>query len=486
MTRYKAVPLIQSLPATLKPVEVCELLQNDPFCFFLDSGIDCDRLGRYSFLGSDPFLTFKSYGERNEIRRGNSIELLKGNPFDILKTLLSKYRLITPPDLPPFMGGAVGYFAYDLKHFVEKLPSRSKNDINVPLCFLAFYDTVIIFDHLKGKAWISSTGLPEESAHLKRIRAKTRLEEFCQKLNPLKKQIEIPHLTPTKQDLLELNCNFTRENYIQAVLKAKEYITAGDIYQVNLSQRFTAKVSTPPFELYKTLRNLNPAPFAAYLKCGESTIISSSPERFLRISGKSVETRPIKGTRPRGESKVEDERLKNELLQSIKDRAELIMIVDLERNDLGRVCKYGTVGVPEAITLETYATVFHLVSTITGELKEDKEHIDCIKACFPGGSITGAPKIRSMEIIDELEPTQRKIYTGSIGYLGFNQQTDLNIVIRTILYCDNTVHFQVGGGIVADSDPELEYEETLHKGKALIEAIHQGRDIVIQPFQARA
>jgi para-aminobenzoate synthetase component 1 len=484
MTRYKAVPLIQSLPTTLKPVEVCEILRNDPFCFFLDSGIDCCRLGRYSFLGSDPFLIFKSYGERNEIRRGNSIELLKGNPFDILKTLFSKYRLITPPDLPPFMGGGVGYFAYDLKHFVEKLPSHSKDDIDIPLCCLAFYDAVIIFDHLKGKVWISSTGLPEEGEHLKQVRAKTRLEELYQKLSTAKKPATPSRFASNKQDVVELKSNFTRDDYIQAVLKAKEYIAAGDIYQVNLSQRFTARVSTPPFELYKTLRNLNPAPFAAYLKCGEATIISSSPERFLRISGRSVETRPIKGTRPRGKNKAEDERLKHELMESIKDRAELIMIVDLERNDLGRVCKYGTVRVPEKITLETYATVFHLVSTVTGELKEGKDHIDCIKACFPGGSITGAPKIRSMEIIDELEPTRRKIYTGSIGYLGFNQQTDLNIVIRTMLYCDGTVHFQVGGGIVADSDPALEYEETLHKGKSLIETIHRGRNVVIHSSQA--
>jgi para-aminobenzoate synthetase component 1 len=210
-------------------------------------------------------------------------------------------------------------------------------------------------------------------------------------------------------------------------------------------------------------------------------MISSSPERFLRIAGRSVETRPIKGTRPRGKSKAEDEKLRRELLASIKDKAELIMIVDLARNDLGRVCEYGTVRVPEKMVLETYATVFHLVSTVTGKLKESKDHIDCIKACFPGGSITGAPKIRSMEIIDELEPTQRKIYTGSIGYLGFNQQTDLNIVIRTMLCCNDTVHFQVGGGIVADSDPQLEYEETLHKGKALMEALHQGGQVVVPP-----
>jgi para-aminobenzoate synthetase component 1 len=484
MTRYKAVPIIQSLPKTLSPVEVCEVLHNDPFCFFLDSRIDHNRLGRYSFVGSDPFLVFKSQGGKNEVRRGNSIELLKGNPFDILKNLLSKYRLITPPDLPPFMGGAVGYFAYDLKHFVEKLPSQSKDDTNIPLCYLAFYDTVIIFDHLKGEVWIASTGLPEESERLKRIKAETRLDEFSHKLSTIKKSITSSPPTLPKQGVIELKSNFTQEDYIRAILKAKEYIAAGDIYQVNLSQRFSARIATPPFALYKILRTLNPAPFAAYLNFGGITVISSSPERFLRISGRSVETRPIKGTRPRGGGKVEDERFKNELLKSTKDRAELVMIVDLERNDLGRVCEYGTVRVPEVITLETYATVFHLVSTITGKLKSDKDHIDCIKACFPGGSITGAPKIRSMEIIDELEPTQRKVYTGSIGYLGFNQQTDLNIVIRTMLYCDDTVHFQVGGGIVADSDPTLEYEETLHKGRALMETLYQTGEVVVQPSKA--
>ncbi|MBW1824522.1 MAG: aminodeoxychorismate synthase component I, partial [Deltaproteobacteria bacterium] len=377
-----------------------------------------------------------------------------------------------------------GYFAYDLKHFVEKLPSQSKDDTNIPLCYLAFYDTVIIFDHLKGKVWIASTGLPEESERLKRIKAKARLDEFSHKLSTIKKSTTSSPPTLPKQGVIELKSNFTKEDYIRAILKAKEYIAAGDIYQVNLSQRFSARIATPPFALYKILRTLNPAPFAAYLNFGGITMISSSPERFLRISGRSVETRPIKGTRPRGEGKVEDERFKNELLKSTKDRAELVMIVDLERNDLGRVCEYGTVRVPEVITLETYATVFHLVSTITGKLKGDKDHIDCIKACFPGGSITGAPKIRSMEIIDELEPTQRKIYTGSIGYLGFNQQTDLNIVIRTMLYCDDTVHFQVGGGIVADSDPTLEYEETLHKGRALMETLYQAGEVVVQPSKA--
>ncbi len=484
MTRYKAIPQIQPLSTSLKPVEVCQILDSEQCCFFLDSGMPSDRLGRYSFLGYDPFLIFRNQGERNEITRGNSIELVKGNPFDILKTLFSKYRLITPPEMPPFLGGAVGYFSYDLKHFVEKLPSQSKEDLTIPLCFLAFYDTVIIFDHLTDKAWISSTGLPEESEHFKQLRAKVRIKELFRKLDSGKTFPSSQQRSPTGKAPINLVSNFSRDEYLQAVLKVKNYIAAGDIYQANLSQRFSATLPTRPFELYKTLRTINPAPFAAYLKCGGIAIISSSPERFLRLSGKSVETRPIKGTRPRGKNRVEDEQLKGELLASPKDRAELIMIVDLERNDLGRVCEYGTVKVPELITLETYPTVFHLVSTITGRLKEDKDHIDCIKATFPGGSITGAPKIRAMEIIDELEPTRRNVYTGSIGYIGFNQQTDLNIVIRSILHCNGNVHFQVGGGIVADSDPVLEYEETLHKGRALMEALYQNSNIVIHPSQA--
>ena len=474
MTRYKAIPLIEPFTASLKPVEVCELLRDERCCFFLDSGITRSPLGRYSFLGYDPFLIFRHQDGRNEIIQGKRVELLKGNPFDILKTLFSKYRLLTPPDLPPFLGGAVGYFAYDLKRFVEKLPSRAQDDFPLPLCFLAFYDTVIIFDHLRDRAWISSTGLPEEGEHLKQLRAKTRIRELYQTLERAEASPAASKQYLPGQEPLEIRSNFTRDEYLRAVLKAKDYIAAGDIYQVNLSQRFTATVPTPPFELYKILRGLNPAPFAAYLTCGETAIISSSPERFLRLAGRAVETRPIKGTRPRGKSPAEDEQLRRELITSPKDRAELIMIVDLERNDLGRVCEYGTVAVPELITLETYATVFHLVSTVTGTLKEDRDHIDCIKASFPGGSITGAPKIRAMEIIDELEPTCRNIYTGSIGYLGFNQQTDLNIAIRTMLYRDGTVHFQVGGGIVADSDPAAEYEETLHKGRALMTALHQG------------
>jgi para-aminobenzoate synthetase component 1 len=276
-----------------------------------------------------------------------------------------------------------------------------------------------------------------------------------------------------------LKSNFTPEEYIKAVNRVRGYIAAGDVFQVNLSQRFEADLKIPPYELYKRLRAVNPAPFASYLNFPGVVIVSTSPERFLKVQGDLVETRPIKGTRPRGRDPVEDERLAHELTHSIKDRAENMMIVDLERNDLGRVCHYGTVKVTELATLETFPTVFHLTSTVVGRLRRGKSNIDLLKATFPGGSITGAPKVRAMEIIDEMEPTKRSVYTGSIGYLGFNEDMDINIVIRTFLIKEGKAYFQVGGGIIYDSDPEAEYMETLDKARALIRALQLAPEVVV-------
>ena len=270
---------------------------------------------------------------------------------------------------------------------------------------------------------------------------------------------------------VSLCSGFTHEGYLKAVEAVREYIKAGDIFQANLSQRFEADMPVPPYELYRRLRRINPAPFAGYLNFDGVAVVSASPERFLRLQKGVVETRPIKGTRPRGKDRGEDERLALELVQSIKDKAEHMMIVDLERNDLGRVCRYGTVRVSELMALEKYSTVFHLTSTIEGHLRPGKSAIDLLKATFPGGSITGAPKVRAMEIIDELEPTRRSVYTGSIGYIGFDGGLDLNIVIRTILVKGGRAYFQVGGGVVYDSDPEGEYIETLDKARALIRAL---------------
>ncbi len=422
-------------------------------------------------MGREPFLVFKSKGEQIEIWEQGQSQRLSGNPFDVLKSLISRYRLFSS-GYPPFHGGAVGYFGYDLCHFVEKLPRESIDDLELPDCYLGFYDLVLSFDHLTGGLLISSSGLPERKLPERKKRARARLEEV---LEILKKACIEDFSAEKEYNIPEITSNFSRADYLNAVERAREYIRAGDIFQVNLSQRFMCSQIASPFIIYERLCRINPAPFASFLNFPEVTIVSASPERFLRISGRKVQTRPIKGTRPRGRDSLEDKRLSRELLDSEKDRAELIMIVDLERNDLGRVCEYGSVTVPKLITLETHPTVFHLVSTVEGVLKEGKDHIDCLKACFPGGSITGAPKIRAMEIIDEVEPNQRGIYTGSIGYIGFNGETDLNIVIRTMVITGGRIYFHAGGGIVADSDPEREYEETLHKVRALIEALTLGK-----------
>jgi para-aminobenzoate synthetase component 1 len=279
---------------------------------------------------------------------------------------------------------------------------------------------------------------------------------------------------------ITLTSNFTPEEYIQAVNKIREYIAAGDVFQVNLSQRFETNLPVPPYELYRRLRQLNPAPFASYLNFDGVTIVSASPERFLKLRGDLVETRPVKGTRPRGQTLIEDEALAQELVHSSKDQAENVMIVDLERNDLGRICRYGTVKVTELAILETFPTVFHLTSTVVGRLRQDKGVADLLKATFPGGSITGAPKVRAMEIIDELEPTKRSVYTGSIGYLSFNGDLDINIVIRTFIVKEGKAYFQVGGGVIYDSHPKGEYQETLDKAKALIQALKLAPKIEVE------
>ncbi|MFB0526037.1 MAG: aminodeoxychorismate synthase component I [bacterium] len=452
---------------------------NSRYSFFLESGGSVGDFSRYSFIGSEPFLVFKSKGKQIEICEGDQSERFSGDPFDVLKMLISQYSLASSGH-SPFPGGAVGYFGYDLCHFVEKLPRNSFDDLQLPDCYLGFYDRVVTFDHLTGRLFISSSGLPEKEPARRRERAKWRLEETLDILNrDSREDLSVSE----EHNIAEISSNFSRPDYLDAVERAKEYIRAGDIFQVNLSQRFVCSRMTLPFIIYEKLRRINPAPFASFLNFPELSIVGASPERFLRISGRRVQTRPIKGTRPRGGDSLEDSQLARELLESEKDKAELIMIVDLERNDLGRVCEYGSVRVPKLITLETYPTVFHLVSTVEGVLKEDKDHIDCLRACFPGGSITGAPKIRAMEIIDELEPNQRGVYTGSIGYIGFNWETDLNIVIRTMVMTGGKIYFHAGGGIVADSDPATEYEETLHKAKALIKTltIEKEREALIHP-----
>ncbi len=447
---------------------VCSALQDQPHPFLLDSAMVMDRYGRYSYTGGDPFAVITSKGSHITTTNRTDTTVKQGDPFTVLQEIMERYALPSVGAPTPFWGGAVGYFGYDLCHFIEDLPRTTVDDIAVPDLYMALYDVVYAYDEVTQVGYVLSTGLPASAGPKRRKQAQARAAEMLERVELASEPVINSYLPATSADL---QSNFTREEYLAAVSQTKEYIAAGDIFQANISQRFQAPLQVSPWELYLRLRQTNPAPFAAYLDYGTGYVASASPEKFLEVSDGWVQTRPIKGTRPRGNTPEEDQRLAQELLDSEKDHAELMMIVDLERNDLGRVCRFGTVRVPELVVIESYPTVHHLVATVTGQLAESCDNIDLMRAVFPGGSITGAPKVRSMEIIDELEPTQRGVYTGDIGYLGFDGQMQLSIAIRTIIATGGNAYYQVGGGIVADSDPAAEYQETLDKGKGLAQAL---------------
>ncbi len=459
---------IEELNLPLSPADMFARLRKGEGMFFLDSAGGPQHLSRYSLLGCQPYLLLKSFGRRIELRQDERSVVIEGNPFHVLRELLGRFRIDARPLDVSFIGGAVGYLAYDLGRFVERLPTTARADLSFPEMYFGFYRSALIYDHRRAAYWVVSASLPEDADAATGARAG---EALAREMRTLASQAEpAPEPLPrTRPHPLE--SNFTRPQYLRAVEKALQYIAAGDIYQVNLSQRFQTERQLPFAESYQRLRAANPAPFAAYLDLGDRAVLSSSPERFLKVTGGLVETRPIKGTRPRLADAQADACMKQALWSSAKDNAELAMIVDLERNDLGRVCDYGSVKVTQVKVLESFARVHHLVATVGGTLHADKDVVDLLKATFPGGSITGAPKIRSMEIIDELEPTRRGIYTGAIGYISFNGDMDLNIVIRTMLATAEKIYFQVGGGIVADSSPEAEYQETLDKARALIESL---------------
>ncbi|MBI2865789.1 MAG: aminodeoxychorismate synthase, component I [Chloroflexi bacterium] len=454
---------VEELLFPLTPVQAFVRLLDEPYPFYLDSGMRRERLGRYSFLGAEPFLRLTSRGNQISIWEKEHTRHFQAHPFQALETALAPYWIEVKASPVPFMGGAVGYLAYDLGRSLERMPSRAQDDLPLPELYLCFYDSLLAFDHLEGRAYAVAPDLP----------GRPPAEQRLARLVGLARQAASQPLPspPACPPVSSLASNFSRQAYLEAVEKAREYIAAGDIFQVNLSQRFETDWPYSPSDLYLRLRSINPAPFATYLGYPEVSVVSASPERFLRLQGDQAETRPIKGTRPRGRDAAQDAALARELGGSAKDRAEHVMIVDLERNDLGRVCRYGSVKVTELMALETYATVFHLTSTIEGRLSPGKGPLDLMRACFPGGSITGAPKVRAMEIIEELEPTRRSIYTGSIGYIGFDGNIDLNIAIRTILVTGGRAYFQVGGAVVYDSGPEAEYQETWDKARALAQAL---------------
>lgn len=501
--------VIRELQYPITSLEILQSLKTYPDFFFLDSALTTNEYGKYSFLGIEPFLKMKLTGSKIIVEDSGGVAERDGDPFEHLRRFLNSYKINILKNYKnviniPFIGGAVGYFSYDMCHFIEEVPDITTGDLGFPDMYFGFYDTFVAVDHAANKCYAVSLNIDNNADTDKKIERLVEIvsnsrrgknwmcnNEWHGKTHELFKGVRMPADSGFQDaGLIEqrylseeekITSNFTRKGYIEAVKKAKKYIMAGDIYQVNLSQRFQAGTSLSPFRLYERLRSISPAPYSSFIGFNGLYIISSSPERFLcarAIDNRfncnrkvRAQIRPIKGTRPKHNDRLMDERIKDELLSSPKDNAELTMIVDLERNDLGRVCDYGSVKVVERKVLESFSTVHHLVSTIEGDLSKKYDIIDLIKAAFPGGSITGVPKIRAMEIIYELESTKRSVYTGAIGYIGFDGNVDLSMAIRTLLMKGDQVFFQVGGAIVADSDPLAEYEETLYKAFAMMKAI---------------
>ncbi len=431
---------------------------------FLDSA-RLDANGRYSFIGVDPFSVMRC---KNGLITMDE-RSFEGNPFDELTKVLEEFTLPRIADLPPFQGGVAGMFGYELGTYLEKIPKSPIDTLQLPELILGFYDVVIAWDHLQQRAWVFSSGFPEKDVTLRAARAQMRLSWVLGYLNQ-----PLQPLSEFAIDEAAIESTFTQQSYEKAVSDVIEYIKAGDIFEANISQRFgCSRPNVEPFMLYRKLRIKNPAPFAAFLQYDDWIIASASPERFLKLSHKHVEARPIKGTRPRNADPLIDKANADELIVSEKDWAENVMIVDLMRNDISRVCLPHSIKVPQLCGLESFATVHHLVSVVIGTLQENKAAIDLLKATFPGGSITGAPKIRAMEIIAEIEPTVRGPYCGSIGYIGFNGDMDLSITIRTFVMNKDMLTFQTGGAVTVDSDPLEEYEETLTKAKALRNTLTQ-------------
>lgn len=435
----------------IPPEKLFLVLKDRRYFVWLDSTLK-NRENRYSVIAFEPFLVFKSKKDRVVVEEKAGIKTFWRCPLEYLDELLKKYSLSYQDFFGP---GAFGFFSYDLGWQIEKLPDIGIDDINIPDICLGFYDTVYVIDHRERCLYLISSGI-----------------EGTEKFNEKKKIIkEMPSCFSIPDDrpveIKKVFSNMSYSQYIRAVEKIKHYIAKGDVYQINLAQRIEGEGVFPPEVIYSRIRKVNPTSFSGYFKGDDFYLLSNSPELFLKKEGRVVITKPMKGTRPRGKNSYEDEKYRKELIKSVKDKAELLMIVDMERNDLGKICSYGSVRVKKLRQIESYKTVFQATSLIEGRMKEGKGFVDLLKATFPGGSITGAPKIRAMEIIEELEPHKRSFYTGCMGYIGFNGNVELNILIRTILLKGNKLYYPVGGGIVWDSKPEAEYEETITKARAL-------------------
>ncbi len=444
--------------------------------FLLESVEGGERVARYSFIGWDPFLVVRGTGRTMAIEQLGETIAEEGLPLDKLRLIARDFRPVTIPDLPPFVGGGVGYFAYDLVRHFEKLPSTAADDLHIDDFQVMYFSTILAFDHLRHRIHIIANIFCDrggQSMEAKYRDAVRRIEQIEQRLTG---PISLPAPQPCAA-IPEPRSNMTESDYHAKVRVAKEFIHAGDIFQVVLSQRLSMDICCDPFDIYRALRFVNPSPYLFFLRMDNLHLIGSSPEMLVKVHGRRVEYGPIAGTRPRGMSADEDERLSAELLADAKERAEHIMLVDLGRNDLGRVCRYGSVRVSDLMRIEKYSHVMHLVSSVEGELLEGLDCYDALQSCLPAGTVSGAPKVRAMEIIEQLEPCRRGVYGGAVGYVDFSGNLDSCIALRTMVLKDGKAYIQAGGGIVADSEPEREFEESMNKARALIRAVkfaHEG------------
>lgn len=468
------VPVFRRLLSdTLTPVSAYGKIQAGSCAFLFESVVGGERIGRYSFLGADPFLQIEAFGRRVVITRGGkSEEHESSDPLAELEQLLSQYRAVHLPGLPRFCGGAVGYAGYDTVRYNENLPHAPTDDRHLPDLSFAFYDRMIVFDQInKTILVVAHAHTRGKDAGIAYAEACGRVDDLCRQLQQGTVDLELSDIDTSGQPSLVPQSNMTQEQYEGAVRRCKEYITAGDIFQVVLSQRWQLQTSASPLNMYRALRVVNPSPFMFLLRSPTVNLVGSSPEIMVRVEDGEVTIRPLAGTRVRGANAEEDSRLAAELLADPKERAEHVMLVDLARNDLGRVSRYGSVQISDVMHVERYSHVMHITSNARGQLAEGKSALDALRAGLPAGTVSGAPKVRAMQIIDELEPHRRGPYAGAVGYIDFTGNMDTCIALRTLVMQGQMAYVQAGAGIVADSDPTSEYQETLNKAKGLFKAI---------------
>jgi anthranilate synthase component I len=466
------VPVWETFTADLlTPVGAYLRLARDAkYSFLLESVEGGETIARYTFAGANPVEVFRSRGRICTLETGGRRVQFEENPVEQLRRLTARYHPVRVPGLPPLIGGAIGYFAYDMVRLVERIPATGRDDLGLDDCVMMFYLSVVAFDHVQHRVWVIRNVFTSGEGSLR-----AKYDAAVREIRKTRRTLEQPLVSGPRRSRgggpVRVHSNLTKQQYLAGVRKAKAYIRAGDIFQVVPSQRFSARTTADPFEIYRALRVVNPSPYLYFLKLDDASVVGSSPEMLVKVQGKDVHYRPIAGTVPRGRTEREDRELETKLLADPKERAEHIMLVDLGRNDLGRVCEYGSVKVDRLMYVERYSHVMHLVSSLSGRLRKDVDCFDALMACFPAGTLSGAPKIRAMEIIDELEPTRRGIYAGAILYLDFSGNLDSCIALRTLVAKGGHVYIQAGGGIVADSVPEREYQETVNKARALVTAL---------------